>query len=157
MSRRSGNMRLVSMCYDSKVGGQGMDELKQNHTLVLALVGIGVVIVIIGLWFAWATASRHRSERLAILREREMAVIAERVETTGGGRLCILLLMLTVIGTVFAYSQATTVSQQIEAGRIVHRWLHPVRTGRSSWPQPDLPGLSFRAAHGMNLCIILAG
>jgi hypothetical protein len=52
MSRRNGNMRLVSMCYDSKVGGQGMDELKQNQSLVLALVGIGVVIVVIGLWFA---------------------------------------------------------------------------------------------------------
>ncbi|MBR1280351.1 hypothetical protein [Bradyrhizobium sp. AUGA SZCCT0283] len=93
-----------------------MDEFKQNQTLVLALVGIGVVIVIIGLWFAWATASRHRSERKAILRDREMAVIAERVETTGGGRLCILLLVLTVIGTVIAYSQATTVFQQIQAG-----------------------------------------
>jgi hypothetical protein len=45
-----------------------------------------------------------------------MAVIAERVETTGGGRLCILLLILIVIGTVFAYLQATTVFQQIEAG-----------------------------------------
>ena len=72
---------------------RSMDELKQNQALVLALVGIGVVIVVIGLWFAWATASRQRKERMAILRDREMAVIAERVETTGGARLCILLLV----------------------------------------------------------------
>ena len=99
-----------------KVGAKGIDQFGQNQNFVLALVGIGVVIVIIGLWFAWTTTSRRRNERMATLREREMAVIVERVETTGGGRLCTLLLIFAVIGTVFAYSQATTVFQQIEAG-----------------------------------------
>jgi hypothetical protein len=83
---------------------------------VLALVVVGVFIAIVGIWFALGVAAQKRSERMAALQDRELAVIVERVEVTVGGSLCTLLLIVTIIGTIFAYSKATTVFQQIEAG-----------------------------------------
>jgi NO-binding membrane sensor protein with MHYT domain len=50
------------------------------------------------------------------LATRELAVIIEHATMTGGGAICVFLLVITLAASVFSLIAATTIFQQIEAG-----------------------------------------
>jgi drug/metabolite transporter (DMT)-like permease len=82
-----------------------------------------VVVLIAAVVMAFATliyrrifiAPRQRAAAQA-LAARELANIVEEVTPTNWGSFCIGMIVLTAIGAFFAFSAATTVFQQIEAG-----------------------------------------
>jgi hypothetical protein len=75
----------------------------------IVAVGIAVVILIL------RERAVFRWPREAALAAREPAVIVRDTQVTSGGVICFTLLILTVASTIFAYSRAITVFQQIEA------------------------------------------
>lgn len=79
---------------------------------------IGLVIIAVGIavvFFILRERIVLRQQREAALAARELAVIVENTQVTSGGVICFALLILTIASTIFAYSKATTVFQQIEA------------------------------------------
>ena len=81
------------------------------------LIAVGVICAALVL-LVWAgiVAAQRRKEREANLAAREMATMIEETQVTPGGAICFALLVITVIGSFFAYGKATTIFQQIEAG-----------------------------------------
>lgn len=92
-----------------------MEQLR-NQDYVAGLILAGFAIIIIGLVLNAMVGARRRREQFDALKQREFAVMVEEVNSTGWGAFCIMMLVLTVLASVFGYNVAKTVFQQIEAG-----------------------------------------
>jgi hypothetical protein len=85
------------------------------------VAGISIVLIIL-VWFigskALATKMRivKEQEKPRAVEMRELAVMVEHVESTAVGNICGVLLVITLFFSMFGYSVATTIFQQIEAG-----------------------------------------
>ncbi len=84
-----------------------------NGALVALVTFVVAAVILIA---AVTAAGKRRRQRQIELAARELAVIVEHVQISAFGGICVVLLFVTVIGSVFGYSAAKTVFQQIEAG-----------------------------------------
>ncbi|WP_445488111.1 hypothetical protein [Rhodopseudomonas sp. RCAM05734] len=79
-------------------------------------VGIAVGLAIIVLGFRAIFVIPRRRQLAEALAARELANIVEETNPTAWGGFCIAMIIVTAIGSLFTFSAATTVFQQIEAG-----------------------------------------
>lgn len=93
-----------------------MDLASQTATFAAIVAAVVLAFVIaLAIWRINRDIRRHRAA-LQSVRERELATISEDVKLTAVGLLSVVLLVVTIFTTAAAYSRATTVLQQIEAG-----------------------------------------
>jgi hypothetical protein len=87
-----------------------------NQEAGIAALAIAVGIAVLALIYKRVFITPRRRALADALAARELANIVEEVTPTTWGSFCIGMIVLTAIGSFFAFSAATTVFQQIEAG-----------------------------------------
>jgi cytochrome b561 len=90
--------------------------LIQNSTLAVIGFLTVVAIVIVVIVLALRERVTLRKQNASQLQARELAKITEEISMTGWGGFCVVMLVLTVAGSIGSYAAAKTVFQQIEAG-----------------------------------------
>ncbi|UGY23555.1 hypothetical protein HU675_0037300 [Bradyrhizobium septentrionale] len=83
---------------------------------VLALLGGVLLLIFIAVFVFVAIEPKRGIQAFAPRQRRQTAVIEEQSRLTGGGVICALLLVLSLLGTMGLYVEAKTVFQQIQAG-----------------------------------------
>jgi hypothetical protein len=87
-----------------------------NQEAEIAVLIAAVVIALLALIYRRIFITPRQRKLAEALAARELANIVEEVTPTTWGSFCIGMIVLTAIGAFFAFSAATTVFQQIEAG-----------------------------------------
>ena len=91
-------------------------QFTNQEALIAVVIVAAVVIALATLIYTRIFITPRRRAVARSLAARELANIVEEVTPTTWGSFCIGMIVLTAIGAFFAFSAATTVFQQIEAG-----------------------------------------
>jgi hypothetical protein len=92
-----------------------MQFTNEQAGIAVAIFAAVVIALLVLIYKCIFVTPRQRAMAQA-LAARELANIVEEVTPTTWGSFCIGMVVLTAIGAFFAFSAATTVFQQIEAG-----------------------------------------